>query len=248
MKLFAKSALLGATSIALAGSALAADWSYEGATGPENWGDLSPEFEKCATGLMQSPIDLGEANARGEISVFTDYRPGPLRILNNGHTVQADFAPGSRLISGTQTFDLLQVHFHTPSEEELHGEQFPMVAHFVHADREGSLGVLGVLFEEGDENRELGKIVAAAPRRETAAANVAGVTIDPRAMVPDVLDVYRFQGSLTTPPCTEGVDWHVAIQPMEASAEQLATLRGIIGNNARPVQPLNGRLVVAPGH
>ncbi|MGB7407527.1 MAG: carbonic anhydrase family protein [Pontixanthobacter sp.] len=236
-------------SLALAGTTLAADWSYEGTTGPDYWGSLDPAYEACSKGLMQSPIDLAGANARGEVSVFTDYKPGPLTILNNGHTVQANFASGSRLISGTQTFDLLQVHFHTPSEEELHGEQFPMVAHFVHADSEGSLGVLGVLFEAGDAtNPELEKIIASAPRSETSAAAVSGVTLDPRRMVPDVLDVYRFQGSLTTPPCTEGVDWHVAIHPVEASAEQLTTLRGIIGNNARPVQPLNGRLLVAPGH
>ncbi len=224
-----------------------ADWGYEGPTGPENWGELAPEYATCATGLMQSPIDLAEANARAEVSVFTDYAPGILTILNNGHVVQANFQPGSRMISGTQVFNLLQVHFHTPSEEVLHGRQFPMVAHFVHATDDGSLGVLGVLFEEGAENVELAKIIAAAPRKKAGPTTVENVVVDPRKLVPVVLDVYRFQGSLTTPPCTEGVSWHVAVQPVQASAEQLAALRQITGDNARPVQPLNGRLLVAPG-
>ncbi|WP_128891177.1 carbonic anhydrase [Erythrobacter sp. HKB08] len=246
MKRLTQFSLAGACALAVAGTAMAADWSYEGATGPDNWGSLSPDYELCGKGLMQSPIDLAEANARGDVSVFTAYAPGPLTILNNGHTVQANFAAGSKLTSGTMQFDLIQVHFHTPSEEVMHGEQYPMVAHFVHADSDGNLAVLGVLFEEGAANGELQKLVDAAPATKTAPRTVGGVTIDPNGMLPDDLDVYRFQGSLTTPPCSEGVNWHVAKDTVEASAEQLDAMRAIMGDNARPVQPLNGRLLVAP--
>ncbi len=236
---------LGLASIAVA-PAIAADWSYKGPTGPEHWGDLDPKYAMCAKGLMQSPIDLVDTNARGDVSVFTQYRPGPLTILNNGHTVQANFAEGSTLTSGTMQFNLLQVHFHTPSEEVKDGEQYPMVAHFVHADASGRLAVLGILFELGAANAELDKLIAAAPASKADARNVPGVTFNPNKLLPDDLDVYRFQGSLTTPPCSEGVNWHVAKDSVSMSAEQLKALHGIMGDNARPVQPLNGRLLVAP--
>lgn len=226
--------------------ALGADWSYEGANGPEKWGSLDPAYEKCSSGQMQSPIDLSEANAFGDINVLTSYRPGPLTVENKGYTVQASFAPGSRLISGTQTYELLQVHFHTSSEETLHGEAFPMIAHFVHADDGGNLAVLGVFFKEGAENDELAKIITSVPRGKSGPITVPDTAINPRRMVPLSLDVYRYQGSLTTPPCTEGVAWHIATQTLEASADQLKQMRSLMGNNARPIQPLNGRLLVAP--
>lgn len=242
-----KTTLLAMGAAALvAAPAVAAEWSYEGATGPENWGSLDEKYELCSKGLMQSPIDLAETNARADVSVFTSYQPGPLTILNNGHTIQANFAAGSSMTSGTMQFDLLQVHFHTPSEEVMHGEQYPMVAHFVHADADGQLAVLGVLFEIGAANAELDKLIKVAPTTKTDAQTIAGVTLDPNKMLPDDLDVFRFQGSLTTPPCSEGVNWHVAKDTVSMSAEQLRALGGIMGDNARPVQPLNGRLLVAP--
>ncbi len=232
---------------ALAGTAAAQDWGYDRATGPERWGSLSPEYELCDRGMMQSPIDLAEANARGDVSVFTDYRPGPLNIANKGPAIQAEFAGGSTLTSGTMQFNLLQVHFHTPSEEVMHGQQYPMVAHFVHADDEGNLAVLGVLFEIGAANSELDKLIAAAPRTKSDTRAVSGVTFDPNMLLPDDLDVFRFQGSLTTPPCSEGVNWHVVKDTVTMSEGQLRAMSRVMGNNARPVQPLNGRLLVAPG-
>ena len=224
-----------------------ADWTYDGATGPENWGTLDPAYEKCATGMMQSPIDLADSNSRGDVSVFTSYKPGALTLLNNGHTVQANFDAGSMMTSGTKQFNLIQVHFHTPSEEVMHGRQYPMVAHFVHASDEGELAVLGVMFHVGDANPELDKIIAAAPAQKRDARTTQNMMLDPNGMLPDDLDVYRFQGSLTTPPCSEGVNWHVAKDTVSMSAQQLSALNGIMGDNARPVQPLNGRLLVAPG-
>lgn len=231
------------------GAAWAAEgssWGYHGDTGPEHWSDISAEYELCRSGLMQSPIDLAQDNARGEVNVNTKYKPGSLNILNNGHTVQVNVAEGSTLTSGTMQFTLLQIHFHTPSEEAVNGQRYPMDAHFVHSDANGNLAVLGILFEEGAENQELAKVVAAAPTDKADAVTYADISFDPNELLPESLDVYRFQGSLTTPPCSEGVNWHVAKQPVTASKAQLDAIHAIIGDNARPLQPANGRLIIAP--
>lgn len=226
-------------------TAHAPHWSYEGAGGPEHWGALAPEFATCATGHTQSPIDHGSFDAKHAVAVSTNYHAGPLTILNNGHTVQANFAPGSTLNSGGQSYTLAQVHFHTPSEEAFNGKHYPMVAHFVHKDAAGRLAVLGIMFEEGAANAELAKLIAHAPRTETAAHEIAGAAFNPAALLPHDLHVYRYAGSLTTPPCSEGVNWHVALKPVTASKAQIEAIHAIIGNNARPVQPLNGRQLVS---
>lgn len=220
-------------------------WTYNGAAGPEHWGEMSESFKLCAAGHMQSPVDLGGAEITGHFGVRASYRPGPLTILNNGHTIQVNFPEGSVLSSGIARYKLVQMHFHTPSEEQIYGIPYPMVAHFVHVDAAGNYAVLGVLFEEGAHNPELDKVVRAAPRFEEDAHPVNGVTFDPAKLLPDNLSVYRYEGSLTTPPCTEGVRWHVATHRVSASAGQIAAIHAIVGDNARPVQPLYGRLLVA---
>lgn len=220
-------------------------WSYEDAGGPEAWGNLSEEFAACSKGHMQSPIDLGGAAIAPGFTVKASYRPGPLIILNNGHTVQVSVPAGSTLTSGISRYKLLQLHFHTPSEETVYGIHYPMVAHFVHVDYAGNLAVLAVLFEEGPPNPELAKIIKAAPRGEAPERTMEGISFDPSRLLPDNLSVYRYEGSLTTPPCTEGVRWHVVRQRTTASAEQIASLHLIMGDNARPTQPLYGRVLVA---
>ena len=220
-------------------------WSYQGHEGPEHWGTLSPEFATCGTGHTQSPIDHGGFDAKQAVAVSTDYHAGPLMLLNNGHTVQANFVTGSTLSSGGHSYGLVQVHFHTPSEEAFNGEHYPMVAHFVHKDTAGKLAVLGVLFEEGAPNAELAKLIAHAPKSETPSHEIANAEFNPAALLPHDLHVYRYAGSLTTPPCTEGVNWHVALTPVTASKAQIEEIHAIIGNNARPVQPLNGRQLAA---
>ena len=194
---------------------------------------------------MQSPVDLGGTEIHARFTVSTAYRPGPLTILNNGHTVQVNFPEGSTLTSGIARYKLLQVHFHTPSEETIYGIHYPMVAHFVHVDYAGNLAVLGILFEEGPANPELAKLIAAAPQHEEGAHQVSGVTFDPSRLIPANLSVFRYEGSLTTPPCSEGVRWHVATQRVTASAAQLAAMHAILGDNNRPIQPLYGRVLVA---
>jgi len=237
--------MASAASMALAaGTGHAPHWSYEGEGAPDHWMTLSSDFTTCGAGKMQSPIDLQAVNARGTAVAATQYHASPLTILNNGHTVQANFAKGSKLVSGGHEFGLVQVHFHTPSEHAISGKHYPLVAHFVHADSAGKLAVLGILFEEGQSNAELAKVIAAAPKQKQGATEVAGVKLDPNGMLPGSLNVYRYMGSLTTPPCSEGVNWHVADQPVTASKEQIAALQAIMGSNARPVQPINNRLIV----
>lgn len=220
-------------------------WTYEGEEGPEHWGEISSAWSLCKTGHMQSPVDLGGAATLGRFSVSATYRPGALTVLNNGHTVQVNFPEGSTLSSGIARYKLVQMHFHTPSEETVYGVHYPMVAHFVHVDYAGNYAVLGVLFEEGAVNPELEKIIKAAPHTEQGPATVPGVTFDPARLLPANLAVWRYEGSLTTPPCSEGVRWHVATHRATASAGQIAALHAILGDNARPVQPLYGRLLVA---
>ncbi|MEZ5713225.1 MAG: carbonic anhydrase family protein [Sphingobium sp.] len=238
--------MASAASVALAAAAAgnAPHWSYEGEGAPDHWMKLSSDFVTCGAGKMQSPIDLQAVNARGATVVATNYQTSPLTVLNNGHTVQANFAAGSKLISGGREFGLVQVHFHTLSEHAVSGKRYPLEAHFVHADSAGKLAVLGIFFEEGAANAELSKLIAAAPKHKQDATPVAGVQFDPNGLLPPSLNVYRYMGSLTTPPCTEGVNWHVADKAITASKEQIAALHVIMGDNARPLQPANNRLIV----
>jgi carbonic anhydrase len=221
-------------------------WSYQGETGPDRWGDLEAAYETCKTGLMQSPIDLARANTVADVPVSVDYGEVPLTIRNPGKTIQVDFEPGNYLTTSGHVFGLAQVHFHTPSEHTFGDAALPLVAHFVHVDEDGTLAVLGVLFEEGAANPELQKIVDAAGTAGTAPTVIEGVDVDLEALVPDDLESFRYMGSLTTPPCSEGVNWHVVETPLTASAAQIEAFESLMGMNARPVLPVNGRLVVAP--
>ncbi len=222
-------------------------WSYLGHDGPDRWGDLAENYRLCRTGRMQSPIDLGKPDVKARFTVAAAYHAAPLAVLNNGHTVQIELPAGSTLSGGDAQYRLVQIHFHTPSEEAVNGVRAPLVAHLVHSDAAGVLAVLGVLFEEGAANRELAKVIAAAPKHGGDRNQPQGVTFDPAGLLPSDLSVYRFEGSLTTPPCSEGVHWHVATHRMTASAQQIAALHAIMGDNARPIQPAYGRVVVAGG-
>lgn len=245
-----KSALSAVLAVLVATPAIAStQWKYEGPLGADRWGQLHSDFELCERGIMQSPVDLGNANAIGQVEVVTNWNASPLTILNNGHTVQVNFSEGSSMQSGEKTFDLVQMHFHTPSEHTIDGTAFPLTAHFVHANDAGELAVLGVMFVAGEPNTELQKLVEAAPPNTSEAMTVEGVDFNPNKLLPENdedVEVYRYMGSLTTPPCSEGVNWHVVADPVSASTEQIAALEKIMGMNARPVQLLNGRLLVAP--
>ncbi|WP_082788307.1 carbonic anhydrase [Sphingorhabdus sp. M41] len=221
-------------------------YGYGADNGPEKWGQLSDKYALCESGDMQSPIDLANANARGNVALAVKYQAGPLTVSNKGLTIQADFAAGSSMTSGGATYNLIQIHFHTPSEHAISGKRYPLTGHFVHATEGGKLGVLGVMFEEGAVNAELGKILAAASSEKSEPATISGQMIDPNGMLPADRSVYRYMGSLTTPPCSEGVNWFVLKAPITASADQIAVFQTLMGDSARPVRALNNRLVVAP--
>lgn len=209
-----------------------AAWGYGEEDGPAKWGELSEEYAACATGLEQSPIDLPAASDANLITVTTNYGTTEAEVVDLGKTIQANFGEGMALTSGDTEYGLVQVHMHTPSENTVQGKAFPMTAHFVHASAEGAFAVLGIMFEEGDAN----------PAVQAMIDNIGGkAEMDLTAMLPAELNAYNFPGSLTTPPCTEGVNWHVVSTPVTASAEQIAALTEKMGNNARPVQPLNAR-------
>ncbi|MEJ6594491.1 carbonic anhydrase family protein [Parasphingorhabdus sp.] len=221
-------------------------YGYGADNGPEKWGQLAEKYALCEKGDMQSPIELAGANAKGDVALSVNYQSGPLTVSNKGLAIQSDFAPGSSMTSGGTTFNLIQIHFHTPSEHAISGKRYPLTGHFVHATEGGKLGVLGVMFEAGAANPELAKILAAAPARKSEPTTVSGQMINPNNILPADLSVYRYMGSLTTPPCSEGVNWHVLKDPISASAEQIAAFEKLMGDNARPVRALNNRLIVAP--
>lgn len=221
-------------------------WGYKGNAGPEMWADLSPDYHACGMGRMQSPIDLAAANVEADVSITVEYKPVPLTILHNGHTVQFNVENGSRILVGDVPYELLHVKFHTPSEHVVAGQPYPLEAQFVHRSPEGKLAIVGVFFLEGDSNYALADMFAYTPQNKTKAETHFEIIVSPAAILPPVPHFYRYMGSLTTPPCTEGVNWFVVSTPAYASKVQIETLRQAMGENARPAQPLNGRLVIEP--
>lgn len=222
-----------------------AAWSYAGPTGPENWGSLSAESAACSDGRMQSPIDIVDAlPAKGPDLVF-DYKPSPLKIVNNGHTVQVNYGSGSELTVAGRLFKLLQFHFHAPSEHAIAGSRTPMEVHFVHADADGSLAVVGVMMQAGSQNDPLASVFANMPEEAGPEVEVADTTIDASAILPSEAGAYsHYKGSLTTPPCSEGVNWFVMAKAIEVSAEQIGKFEGIASPSARPLQGLHDRLLI----
>jgi carbonic anhydrase len=219
-------------------------WGYAGEGGPEHWGDLSPQFAACKEGRKQSPVDLtGMVDVELPAIEFA-YGMVPLEVLNNGHTIQANYAAGSRIAVAGQTYDLLQFHFHSPSENTINGRSFPLEAHLVHKAADGRLAVVAVMFEEGATNAVLEKVWKVMPAEEGSVERAENESVSVDELLPASRDYYAFDGSLTTPPCTEGVKWMVLKQPMTVSPEQVQHfVHTLHGPNNRPVQPLYGRTV-----
>ena len=236
-------ALLLTASAAFAGDH-GTHWGYTGHEGPEHWGELSEEYRMCAQGMNQSPIDI-VASVHGDLApIGFGYTAAPTEILNNGHTVQVNVAKGSTITLDGETYALLQFHFHTPSENHIAGKEFPLEAHFVHANAEGHLAVVGVMFEAGAENAELKKLWADMPMEAGVHHTLHADAADVLALLPEKREYYRFNGSLTTPPCTEGVKWMVLKQPLTISKAQVEKfMHAVHGPDNRPVQPLNARVV-----
>jgi carbonic anhydrase len=218
-------------------------WSYEGASGPEHWDALTPDFKTCKIGLEQTPLDIA-GGIKAELgAVNLAYQPMKLRILNNGHTIQVNADPGSRCEIGGVAYELLQFHFHHPSEHLLAGKLFELECHFVHKSATGDLAVLGVMMKAGARNAALAPIWAAMPRDE-ALEHKTEVAVDAAALFPKGRGYFRYMGSLTTPPCSEGLTWTVYKEPVELSPEQIWQFASLFPNNARPVQKRNRRFIL----
>jgi carbonic anhydrase len=218
----------------------AVHWAYEGEMGPDKWGD---EFPTCGKGTKQSPLNITGPFEKSKDVLTVAYKEGPLKILNNGHTLQVNVEPGSTLKINKDVYNLLQFHFHRPSEEQIDGKPMAMVAHFVHKNAEGKLAVLGVLLNEGKDNAAIQTLWNNAPMSEGPEVKPEKAKFDPAALVPAAMTHYNYEGSLTTPPCTEGVNFYILKTPVDIGKKQVIDFP--FKRNARPVQPLNGRKINA---
>lgn len=222
----------------------AGEWGYRGATGPEHWAELADDYRICAMGQQESPIDLRDPIAAQLGRLDFDDRAVPLKALDSGHAVQVEMAGGGALRMGGKSYELVQMHLHHPSEHLLAGRRFPLEAHFVHRRADGVLGVVAVFFEQGAANPALTRVIGALARdgqRARASETVRVSDFLPPAARRSFL---RYEGSLTTPPCDENVDWVVLDTPRTASADQIAAVERVHAFNARPVQKINRRFLL----
>jgi carbonic anhydrase len=222
-------------------------WNYRGATGPGRWAQLGSEFGACRPGRAQSPIDIRQDTVqKAELPpIVFAYKRSPLKVIDNGHTIQVNYAPGNTIDIGGHRYELVQFHFHRPSEEKIDGKHYDMVAHLVHKDAEGRLAVVAVLLAPGAINRMVAAVWSNLPSHKETEVAVQGVEIDASDLLPSDRAYYTFDGSLTTPPCSEGVTWFVLKHPSTLSNGEIERFARAYSMNARPVQPLNGRRVRA---
>jgi len=221
-------------------------WGYSGHSGPEHWAELNSGFATCKSGTRQSPIDINQSQllAAKLDDIRFDYRAISPEIINNGHTIQVNYIKGSAIEVNREQFQLAQFHFHTPSENTVNGKPFDMEMHLVHKNAKGELAVVGVFFKQGKHNPELEKVWGSLPSSAGEKKLLAETNLNAVDLLPKNRAYVHFNGSLTTPPCSEGVNWFVMNEPMEASAEQIARFSKLIGQNARPVQQLNNRFIL----
>lgn len=219
-------------------------WSYTGNTGPAYWADIDGDFRMCGLGRNQSPVDIQGAIDAELPPLQLDYAATGNRVLNNGHTVQVDSPQGNTLRLDGGIFTLQQMHFHAPSEHTIDGRRFPLEAHLVHSDMDGQLAVVTVLFEQGEESVVFDALLESSPSTTGEEGEIDG-GIDFAQVLPDDQDYFRLNGSLTTPPCTEGVHWLVLKASQSLSSDQIVGFARAIGvDNYRPLQPRNARVVV----
>lgn len=222
-------------------------WSYEGKTGPEYWGDLDPTNAVCTNGQEQSPINIETAKTEKDEEVEElkfNYAPTNFSLANNGHTIQGNPAAidNSIVVDGKE-YKLAQFHFHTPSEHQFNGQNFEMELHLVHKSANNELAVIGLMIKEGATNIALEQAWKVLPKKVTTKDVKVTKAIDLMELLPENKQTFRYEGSLTTPPCSEEVEWIVLEQPIEMSKEQIDLFRQIFEDNHRPVQPLNDREV-----
>lgn len=230
-------------------------WSYDKADGPARWGELHSDWAICASGRSQSPIDLRDTTPGASAGPLA-FSNAPTRLtvahqthvvdaLDNGHTIQVTMDVGDTLHIGEKDFQLLQYHFHSPSEHTVEGRHFPMEMHMVHRNDAGDLAVIGVLVEAGEHNAAFDAVWENLPDTPGEEVHLENVDIDVDDLLPRNLRSWRYRGSLTTPPCSESVQWIVLQEPIELDLQQIDKFRKIFPHNNRPVQPLFGRTVIS---
>ena len=219
-----------------------AHWDYSGEGGPDAWARLKPEFAQCGAGTRQSPIDIRGGIAVDLEPIRFEYRPSTFSVIDNGHTVQVNVGQGNSITVMGKRFDLVQFHFHRPSEERIDGRQFDMVAHLVHKDVDGKLAVVAVLLDRGSAHPLVQAVWNNLPLEKGEELRASG-TLDLSRLLPEDRRYYTYMGSLTTPPCSEGVLWMVMKHPVPISPEQVGIFSRLYPNNARPIQQAAGRLI-----
>ena len=217
-------------------------WSYEGESGPANWSKINVDWAKCGNGNRQSPIDIRDGMKVELEQISFDYHPSSFSVVDNGHTVQVGVSGGNYITVQNRMFELQQFHFHRPSEERINGKAFEMVVHLVHRDAEGRLAVLALLLERGAPQATIQTVWNNLPLEKFETMQPT-ILLDPAEMLPARRDYYTYMGSMTEPPCSEGVLWMVMKQPVQASPAQMALFSRLYPLNARPIQPTNGRII-----
>ncbi len=217
-------------------------WSYEGELGPANWSKINVDWAKCGTGNRQSPIDLRDGIKVNLEQISFDYHPSSFSEVNNGHTIQVAVGGGNFITVGNTVYELQQFHFHRPSEEKINGKGTEMVIHLVHKSAEGKIAIIAVLLERGQPHRLMQTIWDNLPLEKFDTVSPS-IVLDPTDALPERREYFTYMGSLTEPPCTEGVLWMVFKQPMQASPAQMALFSRLYPLNARPVQSTAGRLI-----
>jgi len=220
------------------------NWDYIGENGTENWAELSPEYQICKIGKSQSPINVKSPISLEPPQISINYKEAPINLINNGHTIQVNYTPGSMLKIGDKDFELLQFHFHHPSEHLLDGESFPMEVHFVHKAPDNTLAVLGIFIRAGHENNALKSIWDVMPTSKLSTKKVSNKMLNAAEILPQEQSFYTYSGSLTTPPCSEIVTWVVYKKPIEMSQQQINKFAQLYPNNARPTQSIGQRLLL----
>jgi carbonic anhydrase len=222
-------------------------WTYQGPKGAEHWSGLDPDYSACNSGTEQSPIDIRNAQKAQLPAIRFEYKSTLLKyLINNGHTIRVNYhdAPGtgSFLLVGDKRYHLAQFHFHRPSEEYIDGKQFDMVLHLMHEAGDGKVFGVAVLLQAGGANAVIQRIWEHMPNTE-GKEEAAGVEVNPAGLLPHNTTYYTYMGSLTAPPCTEGVTWFVLKTPVDISSEQISAFARLYPHDVRPLQPLNGRVI-----
>ena len=223
-------------------------WTYDGAAGPEHWGDLDPDYAACKTGQQQSPIDIRGAQRADLPAIRFEYKSGPLKyLINNGKTIRVNYhdAPGAGnfLVAGGTSYRLTQFHFHRPSEETVNGKPYDMEVHLMHESSGGKRAGVTVFLKAGESNATVQKLWDHMPQAEGKEQDIPGAEVDPAGLLPHNSAYFTYLGSRTAPPCTEGVIWFVLKKPVEVSPAQIAAFARLYPHDVRPVQPHNGRAI-----